>query len=99
MDKKLKGSPEKEYRRGFFAEFEGQGLGTPIVFIFCIEYIRTSIRTFEVEIAKKIRTSRLSEKMGVLIKKKVYPSGTCSLSRRLIKVYYKKYRITGEKLC
>ena len=36
---------------------------------FCIEYLRTSIRTFEAEIAKKIRTSRLSEKKGVLIKK------------------------------
>ena len=30
------------------------------------------IRTFEAEIAEKIRTSSLGEKLGVLIKKKVY---------------------------
>ena len=32
---------------------------------------RTSIKTFEAEIAEKIRTSSLGEKLGVLIKKKV----------------------------
>ena len=38
---------------------------------FIQKYLRTSIRTSEAEIAGKIRTSRLSEKKGVLIKKKV----------------------------
>ena len=37
-----------------------------------MKYLRTSIRTSEAEIAEKIRTSRLSEKKGVLIKKMVY---------------------------
>ena len=37
---------------------------------FIQKYLRTSIRTSEAEIAKKIRTSRLSEKRGVLIRKK-----------------------------
>ena len=34
--------------------------------------IKNIIRTFEAEIAEKIRTSSLGEKLGVLIKKKVY---------------------------
>ena len=37
---------------------------------FIPKYLRTSIRTSEPEIAGKIRTSRLSEKKGVLIKRK-----------------------------
>ena len=35
-----------------------------------VKYLRTLIRTFEAEIAEKIRTSSLGEKLGVLIKKK-----------------------------
>ena len=39
---------------------------------FIEKYLRTSIRISEAKIAGKIRTSRLSKKKGVLIKKKVY---------------------------
>ena len=34
--------------------------------------IKNMLRTFEAEIAEKIRTSSLGKKLGVLIKKKVY---------------------------
>ena len=37
---------------------------------FIEKYLRTSLRTSEAKIARKIRTSRLSEKKDVLIRKK-----------------------------
>ena len=37
---------------------------------FILKKLRTKIRTFEAQITKKIRTSSLGEKKGVLIKKK-----------------------------
>ena len=47
---------------------------------FIQKYLRTSIRTSEAEIAGKIRTSRLSEKKGVLIRKKRCTSSPSPIS-------------------
>ena len=63
---------------------KSNNINTLIYIKFYIKYLRTSIRTSEAEIAEKIRTSRLSEKKGVLIKKK-----RCSEN---MKIHHPKFR-------
>ena len=43
-------------------------------------WLRTPLRTFEAEIAQKIRTSSLSKKKGVLIKKKSVDKGAAKIN-------------------
>ena len=59
-------------------------------------WLRTPLRTFEAEIAQKIRTSSLSEKKGVPIKKRVYDimCDTGNLKRHLLWTFHESAQVT-----